>query len=189
MTTETTTAQQPDPSEGDLQAIEQRLAAVVPYEAAPALGDFECPLCEGDGRTEGVRYDAKGEASTVVAYGIGESLAKAQAWVEQAPKDMDTLLRALRSREETVALRDAAIRRLRAEIDCIRIGRDCARERLRTLMESLAPKGRTLCPWCDGEGVCFKSVDDASLVPCVACQGTRYCEKATEAATKAPGEG
>jgi hypothetical protein len=102
-----------------LDAIRARVEAALTYEqseyvpeegayVSPATEDKDtvewmtCPLCDGDGEVEGQRYDAKETvAATVVAYGVGEGLRRAEEWVENAPADMRTLL------AEVERLRDA----------------------------------------------------------------------------------
>jgi ethanolamine ammonia-lyase small subunit len=67
-----------------------------------------CPLCDGDGEVEGQRYDAKETvAATVVAYGVGEGLRRAEEWVENAPADMRALLAEV---ERLTSERDASHR-------------------------------------------------------------------------------
>jgi hypothetical protein len=90
-----------------LQAIRARLDAALTYEPSEwneeegayispsdkKDEDAECPLCDGQGYVWQQRYDAKETiAATVVAYGIGEGLARAEEWVEQAPADIRALL-------------------------------------------------------------------------------------------------
>lgn len=53
---------------------------------------FQCPLCEGEGEIEGVRYDHKEMASTLVAYGIGKGLGLAEEWVRFGPTDVMELI-------------------------------------------------------------------------------------------------
>ena len=87
--------------------IRARLAAALTYEPSvwneeegayvspseKADENSECPLCDGQGFVWSQRYDAKETiAATVVAYGIGDGLARAEEWVEQAPADMRALL-------------------------------------------------------------------------------------------------
>ena len=54
-------------------------------------GSYDCPLC-GNGYIDGKRYDAKDEAATVCAYGIGKGLKLAEEWVENGPDDMIELI-------------------------------------------------------------------------------------------------
>lgn len=93
-----------------LDAIRARVDAALTYEQSkyvPEEGAYvspatkgedtvewmTCPLCDGDGEVEGQRYDAKETvAATVVAYGVGEGLRRAEEWVENAPADMRALL-------------------------------------------------------------------------------------------------
>lgn len=97
----------------EVDRIEQRAKAALTYEKSeydPAEGvytspaespnteeDLTCPLCDGDGYIEGQRYDSKETyASTVVAYGIGEGLGRAEEWVENGPADVLRLVEAVR---------------------------------------------------------------------------------------------
>jgi hypothetical protein len=57
--------------------------------------EFGCPLCDGEGYVEGARYDASFGASTVVAYGIGKGLHKAEEWVAHGPEDALELIAAI----------------------------------------------------------------------------------------------
>lgn len=104
---------QPLPTAEELERIESRAKAALTYERSeydPAEGaytspaespnteeDLTCPLCDGDGYIEGQRYDSKETyASTVVAYGIGEGLGRAEEWVENGPADTLRLVEAVR---------------------------------------------------------------------------------------------
>ena len=93
-----------------LNAIRARVEAALTYEQSEYVPEeaayvspatkgedtvewMTCPLCDGDGEVEGQRYDAKETvAATVVAYGVGEGLRRAEEWVENAPADMRALL-------------------------------------------------------------------------------------------------
>lgn len=58
---------------------------------------FQCPLCNGEGEIDGVRYDHKDVAGTVVAYGIGQGLGLAEDWVKFGPQDILDLIEEVRS--------------------------------------------------------------------------------------------
>lgn len=108
-----------------LDAIRARVDAALTYEQSkyvPEEGAYvspatkgedtvewmTCPLCDGDGEVEGQRYDAKETvAATVVAYGVGEGLRRAEEWVENAPADMRALLAEV---ERLTSERDASHR-------------------------------------------------------------------------------
>lgn len=95
-----------------LKRIEDRAKAALTYErsswdeeaqayVSPSPEAVEeamtCPLCSGEGYTEGQRYDSKEEfASTVVAYGIGKGLGLAEEWVENGPADTLALVAEVR---------------------------------------------------------------------------------------------
>lgn len=99
-------------SEPHLEEMESRARAAFSFERSmwndhwsgyvPA-GDsevqeesFVCPLCEGDGEIDGIRYDHKHLASTVMAYGIGTGLGLAEAWVKLGPQDVLDLVKEVR---------------------------------------------------------------------------------------------
>ena len=72
----------------DLDTIEARALAAKAYEYEESRDGFwECPLC-GEGQIDGMRYDAKEAAATIVAYGIGEGLRAAEDWVTHGPNNM-----------------------------------------------------------------------------------------------------
>lgn len=82
----------------------ERLAgAAGPFERAEGAALRECPLCDGDAEVESVAFDAKDDASTVVAYGIGDGLMRAEAFVEQAPGAVLALAAALREARALLA--------------------------------------------------------------------------------------
>lgn len=101
------------PTAEELDRMESRAKAALTYErseyvpaegayVSPVIGtetgeEMGCPLCDGEGYIEGQRYDSKETyASTVVAYGIGEGLQRAEEWVENGPSDVLLLVEAVR---------------------------------------------------------------------------------------------
>ena len=104
----------------ELAAIEARATAALPYrrsvlrEGADSWGDAtpgeqsedseECPLCGGDGDVQRQRYDdATDRASTIVAYGIGDGLPLAEAWVEHGAADALALVAEVRQLNEALS--------------------------------------------------------------------------------------
>jgi hypothetical protein len=77
---------------------------------SPAVGtqtgeEMTCPLCDGEGYTEGQRYDSKETmAATVVAYGIGKGLALAEEWVENGPADVLALIAEVRQLQQALSI-------------------------------------------------------------------------------------
>lgn len=56
------------------------------YEAGEGPAEeFECPLCHGEGKVDGNRYDAREVIpATLVGYGIGDGLRIAERWAEHS---------------------------------------------------------------------------------------------------------
>ena len=121
-----------------LSAIRARLDAALTYEPSAwneeegayvspsekADENSDCPLCDGQGFVWSQRYDAKETiAATVVAYGIGEGLARAEEWVEQAPAD----LRALLDEVERLTKREDEL--VKAGLDLMVANKDLTSER------------------------------------------------------------
>ena len=80
----------------ELNAIEARAFAAKAHEYEERLDEvFDCPLC-GEGQIDGIRYDAKEAAATVVAYGIGADLKAAEDWVTHGPDDVLSLVAEVR---------------------------------------------------------------------------------------------
>lgn len=80
----------------ELDAIETRALAAKAHEYEEDLDEvFDCPLC-GEGQIDGIRYDAKEAAATVVAYGIGKDLKAAEDWVTHGPDDVLSLVAEVR---------------------------------------------------------------------------------------------
>lgn len=80
----------------ELDIIETRARAAKAHEYEERLDEvFDCPLC-GGGQIDGIRYDAKEAAATVVAYGIGEDLKAAEDWVTHGPDDVLSLVAEVR---------------------------------------------------------------------------------------------
>jgi hypothetical protein len=126
-----------EPSKWD----EEEGAYISPSEKADESSD--CPLCDGQGFVWSQQYDAKETiAATVVAYGIGEGLARAEEWVEQAPADMRALL------DEVERLRTAAIweedRVLRMVADAHLRGAQEATEKVKAEVERLKAREESL---------------------------------------------
>ena len=75
----------------DLDAIRARAKAAREYESCEDNADvrtYECPLCYGEQYVDGHVYDSKEpHASTIVAYGIGDGLKRAEEFVETMPRD------------------------------------------------------------------------------------------------------
>lgn len=98
--------------DSDLEAMENRARSAQEYarskldagsavwepdiEGSGAATPFTCPLCDGEGEVEGVRFDHKTRAATVVAYGIGEGLGMAEEWVSCGPQDVLDLVAEVR---------------------------------------------------------------------------------------------
>lgn len=81
----------------DLSAIESRAKAAVEYELTDEDSEeCACPLCDANGYLNRAVYDPKKEASTVIAYGIGEDYTRAKEWVMQAPRDILALVAEVR---------------------------------------------------------------------------------------------
>lgn len=81
----------------DLSAIESRAKAAVEYELTEEECEPRmCPLCDGDGWLHRCLYDPKKEASTVIAYGIGEDYRHAKEWVTRGPMDVLALVAEVR---------------------------------------------------------------------------------------------
>lgn len=103
----------------DLAAIEARAKAAVEYELTEEDSEeCACPLCDANGYLNRAVYDPKKEASTVIAYGIGEDYKRAQEWVVRGPMDVLTLV--------------AEIRRLNSRIEQLEDALDEADEEIQT---------------------------------------------------------
>lgn len=55
------------------------------FEIDPDAEAFECPFCDGEGNALGRLYEHKHNASSIAAFGIGESLKAAERFVTQGP--------------------------------------------------------------------------------------------------------
>lgn len=103
----------------DLSAIEARAKSAVEYELTEEECEPRmCPLCDGDGWLHRCLYDPKKEASTVIAYGIGEDYRHAKEWVTRGPMDVFALV--------------AEIRRLNSRIEQLEDALDEADEEIQT---------------------------------------------------------
>ena len=94
----------------ELEAIEARAKAAIPWlredreDVAPETEDeLDCPLCGGDGCLPSQVHDAADRASTIVAYGIGDGLALAEAWVEHGAADALALVAEVRPLNEALS--------------------------------------------------------------------------------------
>lgn len=82
-------------SDERLAAAEARAKAAHEYEIDGG-GEYDCPLCNGDGYVAGVYFEHREKASTIGAFGIGDDLHLARAFVENAPRDVLDLVAEVR---------------------------------------------------------------------------------------------
>lgn len=83
-------------SDERLAAAEARAKAAHEYEIDIDEGEYDCPLCNGDGYVAGVYFEHREKASTIGAFGIGDDLHLARAFVENAPRDVLDLVAEVR---------------------------------------------------------------------------------------------
>lgn len=83
-------------SDERLDAAEARAKAALEYELDIDEGEYDCPLCNGDGYVAGVYFEHREKASTIGAFGIGDGLHLARDFVKHAPRDVIDLVAEVR---------------------------------------------------------------------------------------------